>query len=459
MITIRYEAGTLLVSQNLQALPKFEQEIPDLKWDKRVGDFRLPAYRYFALIRFLQDHKAEYEDLARQYETVPLTFKVTQEPRPFQKLALAEWRKAYFRGYISLPTGSGKSYVALLAMEMTKRSCLILAPTIDLMNQWYHLVSTYFGIEVGLIGGGYYDVKPITITTYDSAYIHMEHLGHKFGLIIFDECHHLPGASYTLAAQMCLAPFRLGLSATPEREDGRHSLLDDLIGRKVYEEQIGNLAGAYLAEYETIRLEVDLLDAEREEYERERQTYRDFLKKQNISFREQNAWQQFIFKASRSLEGREALRAYFRQKFIAVNPVGKIRLLAQLLRQHPGERILIFTSNNETVYAISQALLVPVITHQTKAKERKDILEKFSAGTYPILATSKVLNEGIDVPEASIGIILSGSGSVREHVQRLGRILRAKPGKNAILYEVVSRNTAEEYTSLKRREHEAYQTR
>ncbi len=73
------------------------------------------------------------------------------------------------------------------------------------------------------------------------------------------------------------------------------------------------------------------------------------------------------------------------------------------------------------------------------------------------MVTSRVLNEGVDVPAANVGIVLSGSGSVREHVQRLGRILRRREGKRAVLYEVVAEDTAEEFTSSRRRQHGAYQ--
>jgi superfamily II DNA or RNA helicase len=70
--------------------------------------------------------------------------------------------------------------------------------------------------------------------------------------------------------------------------------------------------------------------------------------------------------------------------------------------------------------------------------------------------TSKVLNEGVDVPSASVAIIVSGSGSVREHVQRLGRVLRKQGDKRAVLYELVAGGTAETFTSERRREHVAY---
>jgi superfamily II DNA or RNA helicase len=102
------------------------------------------------------------------------------------------------------------------------------------------------------------------------------------------------------------------------------------------------------------------------------------------------------------------------------------------------------------VYQISNAHLIPAITHQTNIKERRFWLKAFNEGNVLALATSKVLNEGVNVPDASVAIILSGSGSTREHIQRLGRILRKQGDKQATLYEVVARDTTEEYTSKKR---------
>jgi len=127
-----------------------------------------------------------------------------------------------------------------------------------------------------------------------------------------------------------------------------------------------------------------------------------------------------------------------------------------LLRRHKKDRVIIFTNDNDSVYRISRRFLVPAITHQTDAKERKEILSRFNEGIYPCLVTSRVLNEGVNVPDVNVGIILSGTGSVREHVQRLGRILRKQPDKRATLYEIVTANTVEQYVSERRREHDAY---
>jgi superfamily II DNA or RNA helicase len=83
-------------------------------------------------------------------------------------------------------------------------------------------------------------------------------------------------------------------------------------------------------------------------------------------------------------------------------------------------------------------------------------LRGLSDGTFGAVVTSRVLNEGVDVPDANVAVVLSGSGSVREHVQRLGRVLRKREGKRAILYELVTKDTVETHTSNRRREHSAY---
>src|ERR671924_727748 len=113
---------------------------------------------------------------------------------------------------------------------------------------------------------------------------------------------------------------------------------------------------------------------------------------------------------------------------------------------------MIFTEDNAIVYRIARDLLIPAITHQTPVKERHDILQRFRTGEYPVVVASRVLNEGVDVPEASVAVVLSGTGSRREFVQRLGRILRRREGKRAVLYEVVAEATGEEQVSRRRRQ-------
>lgn len=453
LVEIAFAAGTLELRGTL---PEGLALAPLAAWDARSRCHRAPALAYADLLRLLHREGVAYEDKARAYVELESPLVVQREPRPFQAEALKAWREAKGRGVVVLPTGAGKSHVAVLAIEDKRRSALVVAPTLDLVRQWYDLLRTSFACEVGVVGGGSYELQPLTVTTYDSACLHMDHFGARFGLVVFDECHHLPGPSYALAAELCLAPYRLGLSATPERADGQDAKLVRLIGPTVYRKDILELTGPYLAEYETVRVEVDLSPDERSEYEAERAVYLEFVRGQGIRMGSPRGWSDFIMRSARTTAGQRAMRAYRRQRELSLGAKAKLDYIERLLEAHRDEKALIFTQDNATAYAISRRFLIPIITHQTKVKERSEILERFADGRYQAIATSKVLNEGVDVPDASVAIIISGSGSVREHVQRLGRILRRKGDKFATLYELVSRKTGEVYTSDRRREHAAY---
>ena len=111
---------------------------------------------------------------------------------------------------------------------------------------------------------------------------------------------------------------------------------------------------------------------------------------------------------------------------VAVNSDAKLKVLSQQLDIYRKEKILIFTLHNDLVYRISLRFLVPAITCQTSREERREILSNFGSGKYPVVVTSQVLDEGVDVPDASVGLILGGTGSNREYVQRLGRLAQEK---------------------------------
>lgn len=456
MLRLCFDRGSLLLDAGRDGLPVSPRN-GGWVYDSRVAQWRAPACAYREIVKELRGVGVEFRDEARAFGEVDYRSQVVREPFPYQQEAMEAWRQARGRGVVVLPTGAGKTFVAQMILERTGLSALVVAPTLDLMQQWYGVLSTSFDLDVGLLGGGYNEPLPVTVTTYDSAYLHMERLGNRFGVLVFDECHHLPGPSYALAAESAIAPFRLGLTATPEREDGGHHRLDSLIGPIVYRREITELAGEYLSEYETLTLEVRLSQEERQRYHEERQIYREFLARHRLRLGDPWGWSQFLRLTSQSEEGRRAFKAYREQRAIAQAAPAKIRLLARLLARHRHHRVLIFTHDNATVYRISRLFLIPAITHQTRIKERHEYLQGFNAGKYPFLVTSRVLNEGVDVPAANVGVILSGSGSVREHVQRLGRILRRSEGKQAVLYEVIAENTAEEYTSSRRRRHSAYQ--
>ncbi|MEE3719304.1 DEAD/DEAH box helicase family protein [Tumidithrix elongata RA019] len=447
--TLSFDRGTLI----LHPPPRGKAWLDFATWDDRVERFRIPANRYRELITALEAENVTFCDLAKAFVELELTARVVMQPYPHQSEALVAWQRAGQCGVVVLPTAAGKTYLAQLAMQVARRSTLVVVPTLDLMHQWYtHLVAAFPDLEVGLLGGGSRDRTAILVATYDSAAIHAETLGAQYGFLIFDECHHLPTDFNQVIATYSLAPYRLGLTATPDRSDGRHTDLDTLIGAEVYRKTAEQLAGNALADHEIVQIKVKLSQSERDRYDRLTAIRNNFLREAKISLGGMQGWQRFVQASARSQAGRRAMLAHREAKETALGTDGKLRVLADLLAQHSPARILIFTNDNATVYQISQEFLIPAITHQTPVKERHEILKHFRSGDYKTLVVSHVLNEGVDVPDAGIAILLSGTGSTREYIQRLGRILRRGTNidKRAILYEVIAENTSEERTSQRR---------
>lgn len=460
MIELTYEYGTLVASGSstgdLSAL--LPQGTGGFVYDGRTEQWRAPARAYRRVALGLREAGVEFRDGAAGFGALDLESRVAFEPRDYQKEALAAWRSSGLRGVVVLPTGAGKTAVAMQAMERVGRSTLVVVPTLALMKQWYSVLSDAFegsGLSrVGLLGGGYHEIQPVTVTTYDSAYIHADRYGDRFALVIYDEVHHLPAEKYSIIPQMLVAPYSLGLTATPERADGGHEELSAMVGGICYRKTAEEMAGTYLAPYELVRLPIELTAHERYEYAQAETVYRDFLEKHRLPMRSPEDWQRFIMVASTGHSGgREALLAARRRREIQAAAVRKTATLETLLKRHWEERTIIFTKSVEEVYSLSSRFLIPPLTYETPAKERKEILDRFREGRYRCIIASDVLNEGVDVPDANVAIILTGSGSHREYVQRLGRILRPGKDKQATLYELVTTGTGEEYTSRRRRGH------
>jgi superfamily II DNA or RNA helicase len=443
---LRFDRGTLLL-EGCSILPAGVKA--HFRYDPRVDAYRAPAYLYPRIIGLLRPSLARNQ--AARYGRVALVVALPVEPYPHQAEALQRWQATGGRGVVVLPTGAGKTLLGLLALAWAQRNSLVVVPTLDLMHQWYALLKAAFPEqEIGLLGGGYHEVTALTIATYDSASRHSDRLGNRFGMLIFDEVHHLPSEFYRSIAEFSLAPYRLGLTATPERSDGKHDDLMELVGPVVYCKHPDELTGEVLAPFQIRPIFVELSAAERSAYRQALEERNDFLQKNGISLRSLQGWNRFVMVSARSPDGRRAIRAHRQAKRIAHATPAKLRTLESILNRHPRAKTVIFTEDNATVYEVSQSFLIPSLTHQTPIKERQQILEAFKDGTYTAIVTSNVLNEGVDLPDAAVGVILSGSASSREFVQRLGRLLRRAEGKEAVLYEVVARETREEWVAVQR---------
>jgi superfamily II DNA or RNA helicase len=339
-------------------------------------------------------------------------------------------------------------------MEAVGARTLVVVPTIELLRQWRTGLTEQLGVpaeSVGVIGGGSHELRPITIITYQSAVSPARSLP-DFGLVIFDEVHHLPAASYRHIPRKVGAPYVLGLSATTERMDGRERDLEELAGPEVYRKLPAELAREkHIASFAEKRLYVDLSSEERARYEQAVAEYRWYMAgRLGHVAPGPAAFQDLIRRSATDPAARRALQAHHQARLIALNAQAKVSLVGELLQKHRDEKVIVFSEFNAIVETISRHLLLPSITYKTPARERRLVLERFRAGRYSKLVTGRVLNEGVDVPDASVAIVVSGSAATREYIQRLGRVLRPK-SQQAVLYEIVSRGTTEARAARARR--------
>ncbi|GCE25716.1 ATP-dependent helicase [Dictyobacter alpinus] len=425
-----------------------------IELDRRGHFLRTLPIHFPQIKKALEQQQTPFRIAFTERPALPFETKLALDARPYQQEALAAWLAEQQRGVVVLPTGAGKTFVAAMAIQATGLWTLAVVPTIDLLQQWRVALAAALAVpaeEIGMFGGGEKDLKPITIITYDSAALYPREL-RQFGLLIFDECHHLPAPTYRLIAESAFTPLRLGLSATPERSDMAHMELEELIGPEVYRRSPAELTeGRFLAQYKEKVIDIVLGEEEQERYTEQRRLYRSFLQRRRIVIRSPEDFQQkIIYMSARDPEARTAMLAWREARNIAMNAPAKYTEIERLLAEHGQDQIILFSEYNDVVDEISRRFCLPSITYKTPTEERRTILERFRSGEYTKLATGRVLNEGVDVPDCRIAIIVSGNSTKREYIQRLGRILRPKTGQ-AILYELVTSNTTEEDIAKRRR--------
>lgn len=350
--------------------------------------------------------------------------------RPYQEEAaaafLARGSERGGSGVVVLPCGAGKTVVGMACMAEVGASTLILTTGTTAVRQWISELldkTTLHPDQVGEYSGAAKEVRPVTIATYNivthrastgADFTHLELFDRRdWGLIVYDEVHLLPAPVFQVTAGL-QARRRLGLTATLVREDGREEDVFALIGPKkadvpwkVLENQ------GWIAEAACTEIRIPLPDALRMPYA--------------------------------VAEARDKFR------IASENPL-KLEMVRTLLARHPDEPTLVIGMYVDQVKQMAGALGVPVLTGSTPQRTRDRLYEEFRAGTVPVLAVSKVANFAIDLPDASVAIQISGTfGSRQEEAQRLGRVLRPKPGENqAHFYTLVSRDTVEQEFALKR---------
>jgi len=333
-----------------------------------------------------------------------------------------EWVETFMArkaGILVGPPGSGKTVAALGILSEVEGETLILVPGRELAAQWRDELlarTTLSPEQVGEYHGGEKEVRPVTIATYRTAGMDRHRQlfdSREWGLIVYDEVHHIPSPVYRRSADL-QSRYRLGLSSTPVREDDREADIYTLIGPPIGTDWDALFDEGYVAEPE-----VDIL---------------------YVPWGSEEHRNEYV-----SAEGHE------RRQLAATNPA-KAEEIERLLREHPEQNALVFVEYLDQGRDLAARLGVPFISGETPHHRREKLFEQFRTGTLGTLVVSRVGDEGIDLPSAELAIVASGlGGSRRQGAQRAGRTMR--PTGRARMYVLATRGTREEDFARQRMRH------
>lgn len=401
---------------------------------------------------------ADFLPISKAFE-VPMK-EVINLLRPYQLEALQKWIQNGYRGVIQIPTGGGKTHIGLAAISHLKVPTVVFVPTINLAFQWRDFIKKYLGIGeyyVGILGGGYNQIgKFILISTYESGVKHVLEISRKYPFYIFDEGHHVAAATFKEIAWHSLAPFRMVLSATIERDDKNEELIYAMCGRLVYSISYHKLvAEGFLAPVVIRFIGVELPDGSKGEYYRLSELLNEVRGRLRELYR-----RYFSIALEKGFEDvGEYLRRINHPEYISLNSQAlkikqelrlmeqgnpnKVSVAVEIARLHIHEHNMFIFTNLEKQAEVIHALLkkeygpaVGLITGRTTPSEREKIFRLFKDGRIKCIVTTTVLDEGIDAPESDVAIVVSSRAikHPRQFIQRIGRIVRPSEDKVGYVY-------------------------
>jgi len=452
-VVIRVEGSDVVVEPRAflgEALESLRDLL--LKYDRKRKAFYAKPGRLEELIERLEALGFVVVDKTGVPKAQPLPERVEfkGELREYQKEALQAWSANKFRGIVALPTGAGKTVVGIAALSQLSEKTLIVVYTKEQLAQWMEKVLEFTTAPPSFVAPFYGEEKrlaPITISTYQTAYKYIDDLAFRFSFLVIDEVHHLPAEKFKQIALGMYSPRRMGLSATVVREDGKHVELFPLMGGVVYFKSPQELVEmGYLAPYVIKLVKVELTEEEKKRYEELRKVYKALSG--GLSFKEIVA---------RAQQGDRtaalALKVHSEMLQLIHTASRKLEAVKEIVSREleRGSKILVFTQYVEQAEELGRLLGAPVLTGSTEQKQRKKIFEEFRKAPKGVLVITTVGDEGIDIPDANVGVVVAGTGSRRQFIQRLGRLLRPGSGKVARLYEIVVKDTQEEAQAKRRR--------
>lgn len=393
-------------------------------------------------------------------------------PRPYQIEAYENWKKNYYQGVFAMATGTGKTITSLnCVLNEYKKSgeykVVILVPSIALLNQWEKEVELFNFKRIIKIGGGYNWEKSmgtivsnkiwkkkenfILIATYGS-FITDRFQKYFFKIqkdliLIADEAHNIGAASIRAFLPKIMIDKKIGLSATPKRvydlegTDALNTFFNDKFPYCYQFSLEKALHEGFLTEYKYFPIIVELTEEETDKYieiSKKLLKYFDFEKGE---FKKDSMVEILLLKRKNLIHKAHNKLSTFTAILYELKKQDKLHFIFTYVPEGyiyneggQGEKLL-----DQFLLAASKTIpKLKMNSYTTEDGDLEDILRGFSEGKIDILFAMKMLDEGVDVPRAEVGIFCSSTGNPRQFIQRRGRLLRKHPNKTfATIYDMV----------------------
>lgn len=344
-------------------------------------------------------HEVKIEDRTLLLPLIDVEFQGTL--RDYQQEATDAVTSLYPQGMLEAATGAGKTVIGCGVIAERKQPTLIIVHSKELLYQWQGALKKFLDYDCGLIGGGKFEVAPISVGIINTVKKRAPELVNKFGHIIIDECHKAPASTWTETLIQFPARYILGLSATPFRRDGLDLSLNAYIGHKLHKVNKQRLhdIGAVLKP-------------------------QIYLIKTNFNY---------VFEGS-----------YSRMISDLCNDTSRNKLIADCVAmdfEKNKQNILIVSDRKNHCLEIQKLLKIDnlnseVLTGSTASKERIQIVKSIKDGKCNILiATISLIGEGFDAPELCSLFLTTPIKFSGRLLQVVGRILRPKEGKIPKVYD------------------------